>query len=97
MSYRKGRRFEWEVRKLLEERGYVVIRAARSKPVDLVAMKEGEILLIECKYDSYLSKERKEELIRIAEKAGATPILAAKRRYNREVDLLNLKEDKKQS
>jgi len=91
MSYAKGRRFEWSVKDLLEARGWIVVRAARSKPVDLVAMKDGRILLIECKYDSSISKDRKRLLLELAGRAGARPILAKKRRYERGLRLIDLR------
>lgn len=92
MSYRKGRRFEWEVRRLLEERGWVVVRAARSRPIDLMAAKQGrKPLLIECKYDSAITRADREALIKLAEKAGARPILASRRRYGREIELRDLR------
>ena len=92
MSYAKGRRFEWAVRDLLETRGWIVFRAARSKPVDLIAMKNGQALLIECKYDSPITKDRKKLLIELAERAGARPILAKKRRYERGLKLIDLRD-----
>ncbi|OYT67030.1 MAG: hypothetical protein B6U65_04250 [Candidatus Wolframiiraptor sp. EX4484-121] len=92
MSYAKGRRFEWRVKDLLEARGWIVVRAARSKPVDLVAMKGGRILLIECKYDSSISKDRRRLLLELAEGAGAKPVLAKKRRYERGVKLIDLRD-----
>ena len=91
MSYAKGRRFEWSVKDLLEARGWIVVRAARSKPVDLVAMKDGRILLIECKYDSSISKDGRRLLLELAERAGAKPILAKKRRYERGLRLIDLR------
>ena len=92
MSYAKGRRFEWNVKDLLETRGWIVVRAARSKPVDLVAMKNGRILLIECKYDAQLTKDRRKLLMELAERAGAKPILAKKRRYERGLRLIDLRD-----
>jgi Holliday junction resolvase len=50
MSYRKGRRLEYVVRDMFRRRGWFVVRAAASKPVDLVCLKGGEIVLVECKY-----------------------------------------------
>jgi Holliday junction resolvase len=45
-----GHNRERQVRKLLEEEGFVVVRAAGSLgPVDLVALRQGEIRFIECK------------------------------------------------
>lgn len=90
MSYVKGRRFEWQVRSMLESRRWIVIRAARSKPVDLIAVKNGSILMIECKYDSWISEAEKSRLCILAEEAGAKPVLAVKRRYEREIKLIDL-------
>lgn len=49
-QYRRGADFERAVRTDLQGHGYVVIRSAGSKsPVDLIAFKQGELLLIQCK------------------------------------------------
>ncbi|MFE5369219.1 group I intron-associated PD-(D/E)XK endonuclease [Streptomyces mirabilis] len=49
-NYRRGADFERAVRADLVEHGYEVIRSAGSKTkVDLVAIKTGELLLIQCK------------------------------------------------
>jgi Holliday junction resolvase len=50
VGYRKGRRLEYVVRDMFRRRGWFVVRAAASKPVDLVCLKGGEIVLVECKY-----------------------------------------------
>jgi Holliday junction resolvase len=50
VSYRKGRRLEYVVRDMFRRRGWFVVRAAASKPVDLVCLKGGDIVLVECKY-----------------------------------------------
>lgn len=47
--YEKGRRFEQRIRKRLKSIGFFVVRAAGSKPIDLVAIKDGKTVLIECK------------------------------------------------
>jgi len=91
MAYRRGRRFEWEVRRLLEERGFLVIRAARSRPIDLVALRGGEAYLIECKYSSRMRRGAGERLVELAERAGARPILASRRRYQRGISFIDLK------
>lgn len=93
MSYRKGRRFEWRVKELLESNGFFVVRAASSKPIDLVAVRAGEVFLVECKYGSSKPTEReKQKLVEIAEKAGAIPILAIKEKGSRSLKLINMKE-----
>lgn len=48
-TYAKGARGERAVQKKLEKEGWLVIRSAGSKKVDLVAMKNGETRLIEVK------------------------------------------------
>jgi Holliday junction resolvase len=91
-SYAKGRRLEYLVRDLFHEKGYVVIRAARSKPIDLVCMRNGKTLLVECKTNrSNLTKGRKKELLRLAEASGASLILAFKNKRN--IEFIDLKND----
>ena len=90
MSYSSGRRFEWSVKESLESYGWVTVRAARSKPVDLIALKYGKILLIECKYNARLSNERIDYLRKLARKAGARPILAVKRKYERSIKFIDI-------
>ncbi|MEM1668908.1 MAG: restriction endonuclease [Thermofilaceae archaeon] len=49
-NYQKGRNFEYLIRKKLESKGFLVIRSAGSKGLfDLVAIKENEVYLIQCK------------------------------------------------
>lgn len=93
-KYFKGRRFEWKVKEYFKSHGYVVIRSAASKPIDLVAMKEGIVLFIECKYNAPLTKFEKEQLLSLATQAGAIPILAVKKKGERGFSLLNLKSEK---
>lgn len=91
-SYAKGRRLEYRVRDLFQEKGYVVIRAAQSKPIDLICLKKGKTILVECKTEkSKLTRERKLELLRLAEASGASLILAFKRK--RKIELIDLKSD----
>ncbi len=66
-----------------------MIRAAQSKPIDLVCMKEGRSMLIECKAGrSFLGEDRKKELLSLSAQAGAVMVLA--RRRKRSVELTNL-------
>ena len=50
-KYSKGAEFERRVKKHLESKGFFVIRAAASKPIDLVCIRKGEVIVIECKRD----------------------------------------------
>ncbi len=52
MSYSKGRSFEYKVRDLLSNAGFDVTRSAGSRGIkDLVAVKNGRIYYIQCKYN----------------------------------------------
>ncbi|MEM1940850.1 MAG: restriction endonuclease [Candidatus Caldarchaeum sp.] len=76
MSYRKGRRLEYVVRDVFKRRGWAVVRAAASKPVDLVCMKDGHTVVVECKHNKrYVTWGEVEPLVQLAEKAGAEPVL----------------------
>lgn len=89
-NYQKGRRFEYRVRDLFKKHGFLVIRGAQSKPVDLVCLKDGRSILVECKVrKSSLGKNGKKELMELAEISKALPLLAYRER--RKVRLLNLK------
>ena len=88
-NYATGRRLEYRVRDLFRKRGYFVIRAAQSKPIDLVCMRNGKTVLVECKAGtSFLGAERKKELLEIAQQTGASVVLA--KRTHREVELTKL-------
>lgn len=50
MSYKKGRQFEYRVKRDLEQKGYFVIRSAGShSPFDLIAFSQEGVLFIQCK------------------------------------------------
>jgi hypothetical protein len=52
-------------------------------------MKQGQSILVECKAGrSFLSQDRKKELLALSEQAGAVMVLA--RRAKRHVELTNL-------
>jgi Holliday junction resolvase len=88
-KYVKGRRFEYRVRDLFEGKGYVVIRAAQSKPIDLVCLRNGEILLVECKTEkSPLTRAKREELLDLARISGGSAILA--QRKKRKIELVRI-------
>lgn len=77
--YYAGRQFEHVVKRLLEEAGYDVLRSSMSKgPMDLVAVRMGECLLIQCKSNEYqLLVEEWDHLLALAHSIGATPIMAS--------------------
>ena len=88
-NYEAGRRLEYRVRDIFRKQGFLVIRAAQSKPIDLVCMKDGRSMLIECKAGrSFLGEDRRKELLSLSEQAGAVMVLA--RRRKRSVELTKL-------
>ena len=78
-NYQRGADFERSVVKDLEGHGYASIRSAGShKPADVVAMKVGETLAIQCKRDGILRPDEWNKFYCWAAIAGAIPILASK-------------------
>lgn len=81
MTYKKGANRERQLMRVLEAEGYLVSRAAGSHgAADLIALKNGEILLIQVKatkskWSGFGPKDRL-ELLRDAEKAGGKALLA---------------------
>lgn len=76
--YKKGRRFEYKVKKELEEQGYYVIRSAGSRGVfDLIAIKWDEVLGIQCKLGKVSEKEIK-EMFEVGSKYGIIPVIVTK-------------------
>ena len=77
-NYQKGRQFEYRVKKDIESQGYYVIRSPASRgPFDLLCIKEGRVVAIQCKIqkDSF-SKKQKEVFIIKAKEIGAIPMFA---------------------
>jgi len=68
------------VRAHLELDGYEVIRSAGSKTkIDLVALKPGDILLVQCKRDGRIGPLERGALVDTASWVGALPIVAWKK------------------
>jgi len=79
-KYNKGRSFEYKVRDKFQSLGYFTIRSAGSKtPVDLIALKKGELLFIQCKNSTnwYQVKEWN-VFFELAISVDAIPIIALK-------------------
>ncbi len=85
-SYRKGYTAELELVHTLSKLGFMVIRAPRSGRInlaspDIVAAKNGKLLVIECKSRASaftVEKEQLEELAEWQQKAGAIPYIGWK-------------------
>ena len=77
-NYEAGRRLEYRVRDLFRRNGFFVVRAAQSKPIDLVCLRNGKPVLVECKAGgSFLGEQRKRELVALAQLTGAAVVLGA--------------------
>ncbi|AEF95894.1 Holliday junction resolvase Hjc [Methanotorris igneus] len=80
--YRKGSNFERELKRALEKKGFAVVRSAGSHGVDIIAGKNGNIYIFECKSTSkekfYVKKEDIDKLISFSETFGGKPYLALK-------------------
>ena len=77
--YTRGRDFEYRVKRHLERHGFEVARMAGSHTaVDLMALRPGNWLFIQCKTDGRISAEQWNKLLLMAQWANATPLLASK-------------------
>jgi Holliday junction resolvase len=78
--YRAGQTFEHCVRDDLRSRGFLlVVRAAGSKgPVDLVAARLNELLLVQCKRSLRCDPEEWNALFTLAAACGAGPLVAGR-------------------
>jgi Holliday junction resolvase len=76
--YKKGARYEYYVKQLLEEKGYLVVRTAGSHgPFDLIAIdrKRGEILLVQVTLRESVPAELKRELASLAGTYAVKPVV----------------------
>lgn len=75
--YRLGRAFEYRARDRLKAAGYFVLRSPASKsPIDLLAIKPGVVLMIQCKRSAALPVGEWNALYDLAISTGAVPLLA---------------------
>lgn len=69
------------VRDYFGERGWLVIMAARSEPVDLMCIKDGRTILVECRYaGARLLKDERKALEKIVERYGVDVVVARKKK-----------------
>ena len=84
-NYRRGADLERAAKHYLEDNGYYVIKSAGSKGVaDLVAIKPGETLYVQCKLDGYLTPAERVKFRKTALHFGAVPLVAWWRKEGRE-------------
>lgn len=76
-AYKRGRQFEYRVKKDMGERGYMVLRSPASKSkVDLYCMRKGELVFIQCKLHGQIGVEEWNEFLGTCRKVDALPIIA---------------------
>jgi len=86
--YRKGHRWELKVKKMWETKGFVVYRSAGSKgAADLIALKDGKIVLIQVKINKKQTRKEVLKLKKKAKKCKATPLLVLWNSKKREVEV----------
>lgn len=75
--YRLGRAFEYRTRDALRKAGFFVLRAPASRsPIDLLAVRRGVCLFVQCKTGGSLPPREWNELFDLATSVGTVPILA---------------------
>ncbi len=97
-KYRIGLIFEYEVRDWLRDRGWLVMRSAGSKsPVDLVAVRNNQVLLVQCKKGTKPAKAERTNLSILEGRTGKSiqVLLAYKRKYGRKIEWFTFKEGDK--
>lgn len=76
-NYKRGYLFESTIAGQLRQDGYFCVRSGGSHGVaDVVALKPGQVLLIQAKIDGELPAAEWNELFAIALQIGAVPLLA---------------------
>jgi hypothetical protein len=79
-EYHRGYRFERRIRDLLRGQGFVVVRGAASKPIDLVAFKDGVACVVECKASpaGYTVEKMKNETLEMYNTFKVPSVLAVR-------------------
>lgn len=76
--YRIGRQFEYRIRDDLKDHGYFVMRSPQSKsPVDLVAIKTGRVVFIQCKRGGSLPPGEWNKFYDLCMSVDAEPVMAS--------------------
>ena len=91
-NYRRGADFERRVCKYFDKQGYFTIRSAGSHSIiDLVAIKAGEVKLVQCKIDGVLSVAERQQLQELSRDSKCQVLLIY--REDRMMRALPIKED----
>ncbi len=89
LIYRRGANFERRVKQYLVDRNWTVLRSAGSHtPIDLIAFRQGEVQLIQCKLSGNISSQAKTQLLEIAKENGFRAFIAS--RNGKEIEFMEL-------
>ena len=70
-KYSVGANFERRAKAKLEKENWYVLRSAGSHSiVDLVCFRGGEVRLVQCKIDGYLSPSERKQILELADENG---------------------------
>lgn len=76
-AYSDGRKLEYAAQKALEAEGYITMRAAGSKgAVDVLGFKQGQVVMVQCKLDGYLTPGERAKVYGLAAMCDAVPLIA---------------------
>jgi Holliday junction resolvase len=92
--YKKGRSFEYYIMNKKKKEGYFCMRSAGShSPIDIVAIKNGRIELIQAKAGCSLHKKERVSLLKLANSINAIPLFIQKigRGKLREIDIRTIR------
>ena len=88
-NYTRGATFERKVARNLEEWGYVTVRSAGShSPADVIAMRYGIIVSVQCKLNGRVDPDEWNEFWEFCLLAGAKPIVAAPQADGRKTGII---------
>lgn len=76
-KYRLGRALEYRIRDQLKKLGYFAMRSPASRsPIDVIAVRPGVVLMIQCKRGGTLPPKEWNALFDLATSCGAIPVMA---------------------
>ena len=85
--YKKGRDFEYRVKRNMEKCGYTVVRSYASRtPADLTATKDGKAVFVQCKLHDFYHVDEWNTFVDYCANAGVDPIFATRSKDGSGID-----------
>ena len=89
LAYRRGANFERRVRDYFAKQGCAVFRSAGShSPADLIVLKAGEVILVQCQLDKYFAPNKRQALIILGEELDCQVCLAWREKRKLRLEVL---------